>query len=206
MRDIEHFATERLLAERLSQAHLADLRRLWQDPRVMVHSALRSDEETRARLRKSAAHWEAHGFGRWIVHNKSTGELVGQCNLRHIILKGTPEVDMGYAVIPELWRQGFAAEMANAVIKLAFGQIGLGSVIALARPANLPSIGVMNKAGMRFEREALFQTSSSSSIASFASEAPVPPGHPSPPTCREPPVTAFHAGGRLRTRQSLQPR
>lgn len=43
----ETFRTDRLLAERLREEHLGEIRRMHQDPRVMATlGGLRSDEET----------------------------------------------------------------------------------------------------------------------------------------------------------------
>ena len=155
MHDIERFTTDRLLAERITDAHFRDLCRLWQDPRVMTYTGgVRSDENIRERMRKSLGHWEAHGFGMWICRARANAELVGNCGLRHIIVEGSSEVDVGYAVLFELWGRGFATEMARAVLSLAFGPIELSDVNALIDPANVASRRVAEKSGLRYEREA----------------------------------------------------
>ncbi|MBI3934774.1 MAG: GNAT family N-acetyltransferase [Acidobacteria bacterium] len=157
MANIERFSTERLIAERLTEAHFEELRLLWQDPRMMTYSGgVRSEENIRERLRKSLGHWEAHGFGRWICRERRKGELVGMCNLRHIVVEGTPEMDVGYAVRFELSGTGLATEMVRAVLSLAFDPIGVSNVIALIDPANTASRRVAEKAGLTYERDALF--------------------------------------------------
>jgi hypothetical protein len=57
MQDIERFSTERLLAERITESHFAELCLLWQDPRVMEYiGGVRSEENIRDLLRKNLGH------------------------------------------------------------------------------------------------------------------------------------------------------
>jgi RimJ/RimL family protein N-acetyltransferase len=157
MQEIETFSTERLIAKRLTQEHFPELRLLWQDPRGMGPAGVRSDENIHIRMRQSIGHWETHGFGRWLSWGRERGEFVGMCNLRHIVVEGTPEVDLGYAVRFEFRGKGFATEMTKAVLLLSFGLVGLNNVIALIDPVNTPSRRVAEKAGLKYEREAVFQ-------------------------------------------------
>jgi RimJ/RimL family protein N-acetyltransferase len=157
MQVAERFSTERLIAERIIQSHFNELRLIWQDARAMTHvGGVRSEENIRERLQRSLGHWEAHGFGRWLCRDRSSREFVGICNLRHILVEGVPEVDMGYSVRFELWGRGFATEMARGVLSLAFATIGLREVIALIDSANTASRRVAEKAGLVYERDVIF--------------------------------------------------
>ena len=47
-----------------------------------------------------------------------------------------------------------ATEAARAALCDGFERVGLRRIVAIAQPANMASIGVMQKLGMRFERMA----------------------------------------------------
>jgi [ribosomal protein S5]-alanine N-acetyltransferase len=94
--------------------------------------------------------YEQHGFGLWHVSRRSDGVAVGLCGLlRRDIL---PDVDVGYAFLPEYWGRGFAFEAAEATVRHAAERFGLKRVIGVVAEGNTPSIRVLEKLGMSYER------------------------------------------------------
>lgn len=69
-------------------------------------------------------------------------------------LKGLPTPDgtaeVGYSVIPEFQRQGYAPEATKALIAWTFGHPQVTRVIAHTLPELQPSIRVMEKSGFTF--------------------------------------------------------
>ncbi len=61
-------------------------------------------------------------------------------------------VELPWSVLPKLQRRGFATEAARAALGVALG-LGLGPLVALTLPDNRASRGVMEKVGLRYERE-----------------------------------------------------
>jgi [ribosomal protein S5]-alanine N-acetyltransferase len=161
MAAIETFTTERLLAERLGSQHFADLSRMHHDPRVMKtlapaghpNGGMLSDEETRRFLDKDAAHWEQYGYGLWALRANSDGRFVGRAGLRHTQVGGTDEVELAYALVADAWGQGFATEIAGALVGLGFDQLGLATIVCFTLTTNRASQRVMQKAGFRYERD-----------------------------------------------------
>ena len=100
--------------------------------------------------RRDAAHWELHGFGKWLVFED--GRPVARGGLGVTFLDGRPEVEMGWAVAREHWGRGIATRIALAALDEA-QRIGLRGVVAFARTENAASLRVMEKAGLRRERE-----------------------------------------------------
>jgi len=106
--------------------------------------------ETRAWLRErlqedlSNAHWLS-----WYIisDDGDAATLAGIAGY-----KGPPseqgQVEIGYAVIPELQRRGIASLAVRALCNHAFGQ-GVGAIIAHTLPELLPSQGVLIKAGFK---------------------------------------------------------
>lgn len=68
--------------------------------------------------------------------------------------KGPPnakgEVELGYGVVPEFQRQGYATEAVRAWVALAFANPAIHTVVGQTLPSLVPSIGVLEKAGFRF--------------------------------------------------------
>ena len=113
-----------------------------------------------ARIRDDAVRWiewqernyAEHDFGLWVVETHA-GDFVGDCGLTVQDVEGTPHVEVGYHVMPEQRRRGYATEAARAVRDCA-AAVGVEHLVALIRPENLPSQGVARKLGMVLERTA----------------------------------------------------
>jgi RimJ/RimL family protein N-acetyltransferase len=113
-----------------------------------------------ARTRDDAVRWiewqernyAEHDFGLWVVETHD-GAFVGDCGLTVQDVEGTPHVEVGYHVMPQVRRRGYATEAALAVRDCA-AAAGVEHLVALIRPENLPSQGVARKLGMEVERTA----------------------------------------------------
>jgi len=68
--------------------------------------------------------------------------------------KGKPSedgtVEIGYSMLPEFQRAGYATEAAGALVRWAFSHAEVSSVIAETYPELLPSIRVLEKNNFRF--------------------------------------------------------
>ena len=90
-----------------------------------------------------------NGFGLWCVVPKGGDAPVGMCGL---IRRDTlPDVDVGFAFLPEAWGRGYARESAAAVLDHARDVLGLRRVLAITDPENAASIRVLERVGMRRE-------------------------------------------------------
>jgi RimJ/RimL family protein N-acetyltransferase len=96
------------------------------------------------------AMYARHGFGLWHVARKTDGASIGMCGL--LKRDNLPDVDLGYAYLPDYWGQGYAFEAAAATLRHAAAKFGLTRVIAVVSQGNAASIRVLEKLGMRFER------------------------------------------------------
>lgn len=142
--------TERLV---LCQFKLEDLDALVQlraDPEVMRYIGDQSREKVEQRLRYYISHYESHGFGMWAVIDKSTGAMAGWCGL--VFLDETPEVEVGYGVARDYWGRGLMTEAARASLRYGFERVGLERIVAVAMPENTASRRIMEKLGMRYEK------------------------------------------------------
>jgi [ribosomal protein S5]-alanine N-acetyltransferase len=53
----------------------------------------------------------------------------------------------------EFWNKGVATEIATVSLKVAFERIGIGNIVAFTLPTNWASRRVMEKVGLRYERD-----------------------------------------------------
>lgn len=148
------FRTARLTAERLRPEHFADYHRLMTDPRVMATLGGRvwAEAETRDALRKALDHWDRHGFGIYVFRDPS-GALAGRAGLRSTEIDGRTETELLYAYLPEFWGSGLGTEAARALIGIGFGVLGVPDIVSFTLPTNVASQRVMQKAGLRYERD-----------------------------------------------------
>lgn len=152
----DSFTTARLRAERLTAAHLDEVRRMHRDPDAMAYlGGVRTEEQTRAYLARNLQHWADYGFGLWILRDAGGGDPIGRAVLRHIPVDGVDEVEVGYGFYPAYWGRGLATEVAVACLALGRRHLHLGSIVALTSPDNLASHHVLRKAGLAHERDLL---------------------------------------------------
>lgn len=155
---LDSFSTSRLRAERLTPAHLPDLRRMDQNEEFMAHlGGVRDEAATLAYLERNLAHWANHGYGIWMLRERDQGPPIGRAVLRHLDVEGADEVEVGYGFYPEFWGRGLATEVACACVRIGRAQLGLPSVVAVTLPTHRASQRVMLKAGLAYEREIIHE-------------------------------------------------
>ena len=146
--------TARLEGRRLSAGDFETLCSLHRDSSVMATlGGVRSDERTRVYLDENLAHWDRHGHGLWIFHDRVSGQFVGRGGLRRVTIEGAPEIEVAYALVHTAWGKGFATEIARASVETGFRQLGLTNLVAFTEPDNRASRRVMEKVGLVYERD-----------------------------------------------------
>ena len=70
------------------------------------------------------------------------------------MLEKTPEVEVAYLLAKDYWNQGLATEAARASIEYGLDELKLDRIVAIARPENVGSYRVMEKVGMKYEKDA----------------------------------------------------
>ena len=80
--------------------------------------------------------------------------MIGYCGLR--FLAETEEVEILYGIDKPYWGRGLVTEAAKATLRFGFEEAKLPRIIALAHPSNVGTRRVMEKAGLRYERQAVY--------------------------------------------------
>jgi len=112
-----------------------------------------SPEECDAFAVRHAAHWTRFGFGLWLVALPEAPEdPVAWGGAHHTEVGGRAEVELAWSVRSTHWGRGLAPAIARAGLELTAAR-GLTGVVSFTRRDNERSRRVMEKAGLRFERE-----------------------------------------------------
>ena len=96
----------------------------------------------------------ATGCGLWEVRTREEGEYLGWILVRQYGF-GTDyqepdNIELGWRLKRHCWGRGIATEAASAIMEVLRLRPGIRAFSAVADPANLGSIAVMRKLGMRF--------------------------------------------------------
>lgn len=78
---------------------------------------------------------------------RETNTLIGTCGAFEPDEKS---VMLGYSILPDYRRRGYATEATRALIDFAFADDGVERVLAETYPELTPSIGVLEKCGFTF--------------------------------------------------------
>lgn len=114
----------------------------------------RDEADTHDYLRRMLASQAATPRMIWelAVLRRVDGRLIGACDLT---MEDSVESDLGYILAKDVWRQGYATEVARTLVRAGFEQLGVGRIFATCDVDNVGSMRILEKAGLR--REALLE-------------------------------------------------
>jgi RimJ/RimL family protein N-acetyltransferase len=151
---IDRVATARLVGRRPEPGDALAYARMFTDARVDEQSwpeHLRTADRAHALLDDLIRHWERWGFGPWTI--LLDGTPIGYAGLRHADVGGHPEVEVLWFLDADHWGLGYATEMAREAVRVAFAILELDAVVAQTVDVNHASRAVMDKLGLRHERD-----------------------------------------------------
>lgn len=145
--------TQRLVLRKLSLADAPFILTLLNEPSFIQNigdKGVRTLADARAYIQNGPmANYRKFGFGLLLVETKDGAKPAGICGL---LKRDTlPDVDIGYALLPEFWSKGYAIEAAKAVLVHAQEVLKFGRVLAITSPGNEASIRVLEKLGFKYQ-------------------------------------------------------
>ncbi|MCC3574084.1 MAG: GNAT family N-acetyltransferase [Microcoleus sp. PH2017_40_RAT_O_B] len=152
---MQQIETARLYLRQFTPDDLDDLYRIYSDAETMKYlTGVRTREATESAIHAMLQRWEEHNFGMWALVHKIDCKMIGRCGLA--FLDKTPEVELGYAFDKVYWNQGLATEASFASLNYGFNILKLERIVAIARPENIASQRVIQKVGMKYEKNARY--------------------------------------------------
>lgn len=156
--------TDRLRLSPLCHDDIDMIRSVWCDPEVMYFVGDAVTPEMVIEDMPDAVKRGAGGrIGIWCIVRKDTGQKIGNVVLTpvpideddtdwtQVVPDAYPkdQIEVGYQLVPDAWRQGFASEACARLLRFAFEMTDLSEVVANTDPDNLKSQHVLRKCGMR---------------------------------------------------------
>jgi RimJ/RimL family protein N-acetyltransferase len=144
--------TVRLTLRPFKEDDLSDAFSWLGDPRVMRFTPGGPDRDmaqTAARIAIYQRHQAEHGFSKWIIVDRNSGQPIGDAGL--LFVTEHDWIDFGYRLARLCWGHGLATEAATAWVERAFAHLMLPCLVSIVHPDNHASIRVLRK--LRFVEE-----------------------------------------------------
>jgi [ribosomal protein S5]-alanine N-acetyltransferase len=114
-------------------------------------------DRSRQWMEKQLERYQDGKFGLMALMHRESGAWIGQCGLLAQHVDGADELEVGYHIFPDYWRQGYASEAAQAFRDWGFEQDLAPSIISIIHRENIGSQGVALRNGMTREKPAEFR-------------------------------------------------
>ena len=101
-------------------------------------------------LNGPVASYQKNGFGLYLVQLKPNDTPIGMCGL--LKRETLPDVDIGFAFLPEFWNKGYALESATVVMSYGKDVLKLPRIVAITNKDNVASAKLLEKLGLVFDR------------------------------------------------------
>jgi RimJ/RimL family protein N-acetyltransferase len=110
-------------------------------------------------------------YGYWAAIEKSSQAFIGWFLFKPIIdasyynpqFVNPNDIELGYRLRKAAWGKGYATEGSKALIKKGFSE-GVERVVAVAFAKNLPSIRVMEKAGLKLQAKVIYEENNQEAV------------------------------------------
>ena len=159
---LRKLVTERLVLEPWEEGRRSDLTRLATIPEVVRYigdGEIWNSERANEVFDRNIRHWREHGFGWRSALDRETGTWLGFLGLNYVpgdaVDSSVADVEIGWWLLPHAWGRGLATEGALAVRDESFERVGLDRIVGRYDPRNVASGRIMEKLGMRHERDSV---------------------------------------------------
>lgn len=131
----------------VTQEDYVDILTLYTNPKVRQYLGGTIQPEKFSEKFKDILNQSSH---QWAAKLKETGEFVGLFSLdgHH----DGVDIELSYQLAENMQGKGLALEITENLTTFAFGELGLKRLVAETQTANTPSIKLLEKLGMKLER------------------------------------------------------
>lgn len=146
--------TDRLLLVPIGPEHVDDLYQLHEQPGVAAWYGGRwTRDEARRRASSFGTGWEADGVAKWLAYDRRDASMVGRGGASLRLIDGQRRYEIGWALHPSRWGNGYATEIGAAALRLVFDDLGATEAVAFTERHHAASRAVMERLGMRYVKE-----------------------------------------------------
>lgn len=91
--------------------------------------------------------FEKYGYGTFVVQLKETGKPIGSCGLYK--RDNVEHPDIGFAFLEEYKGKGYGFEASKALLKVAFKDFNIPTILGFTTKTNTASIQLLKKLGLK---------------------------------------------------------
>jgi RimJ/RimL family protein N-acetyltransferase len=155
--------TSRLLLRRWRAEDVEPFAAICGDPEVMRYissGTIRTHEQSALSVQAFERAWEENGYGLFAVELAGRDQMIGFTGLAspNFLPEILPTVELGWRFARSVWGNGYATEAARAALDFALVQLQLPEVVSIYQADNHASARIVQKLGMRFDRETVDPT------------------------------------------------
>lgn len=152
---VPRIETDRLILRGHELADFEESAAMWADPAVVarISGVPSTAAESWSRLLRYIGHWQALGYGYWVLESKRDGRFVGEAGLADYHRDSQPSAhgkpEAGWALKTSAQGQGLATEAVTAVMAWADDELSKKFPMACAifDPTHAASVRVAEKVG-----------------------------------------------------------
>jgi ribosomal-protein-alanine N-acetyltransferase len=151
---LKTFETDRLILKPTTVADAEFIRSLYNSPKWIKFIGDRQlntvkDAENYIQT-KLMPQMKRLGYGTYTIIRKSDGEKVGSCGLYD--REGVNGIDIGFALLPDFEKKGYAFESVNYLKEIGFSNLKLKQISGITSKKNKASQDLLMKIGLKFEK------------------------------------------------------
>jgi ribosomal-protein-alanine N-acetyltransferase len=151
---LKTFETERLILKPTTKEDAKFILDLFNTPKWIEFIGVRNVsniKDTEAYIEnKMTPQFERLGFGNYTLIRKSDGEKIGSCGLYD--REGLDGIDIGFALLPNFEKKGYAFEGVNKLKEVALSDFKLKEISGITSKKNTASQNLLMKIGLKFEK------------------------------------------------------
>ena len=148
-----YIQSDRMTLKKITINDIEDVNKIYSNSKLTKYFVSGPDsnmEDTKFRVEKIESHWNEHGFGDFLLYDKSTSELFGYGGL-HYKAKGG-KINISYVILEEAQGKGLGYEISMKLIEYGFKTLNLSEIVAEIDPSNAMSKNLIEKCGFSFNR------------------------------------------------------
>lgn len=138
--------TERLILREMVASDAAGILAIFTDDYARrFYPEMTNAEAALDWIERNRKRYERDGFGLWVMVDKASGALVGDCGPTWQDTGGAKVLEIGYHVAPARRGQGFALEAARAAVASGFETTNEAEIGSIVAPDNIYSASVARR-------------------------------------------------------------
>lgn len=116
--------------------------------RFIGDRGITSEEKAKDYIEKRyLSSYAEHGFGNYVVELKESGQAIGTCGI--FKRPNLDHPDIGYALLPEFEKRGYALEASRKLLNYAALKWNLQEIGGITAKDNIASISLLKKLGLQ---------------------------------------------------------